>query len=118
MRVARAVVVLAALAAAGEARAHEVTHEVQRRGAVVAVRARHPGGGPLAGAWYQVVRPGAGDRVFREGRTDAQGWVEFVPDVPGRWRVRIADATGHGAVVKVDVAEVAPASARPASGSP
>jgi hypothetical protein len=92
------------------AAAHGVAQEIERRGPAYAVRARYDGGAPLAGAWYQVIAPGEPTRVLREGRTGADGWVEFVPDVPGRWRVRIVDASGHGRVVAVDVAEVAPAS--------
>jgi hypothetical protein len=95
--------------------AHGVSQEIERRGAAYAVRARYDGGAPLAGAFYQVIAPGEPRRIVREGRTDPQGWVELVPDVAGRWRVRIVDATGHGRVVTVDVAEVPPA-APPASG--
>ena len=40
---------------------------------------------------------------FWKGRTDRNGWVAFVPDAPGRWRVRVVDATGHGIVATVDV---------------
>jgi hypothetical protein len=109
---ARLTVALVALALAlpCAARAHGVSQQVERRGAAYAVRARYDGGAPLAGAFYQVMRPGKPEQVVREGRTDPQGWVEFVPDVPGRWRVRIADASGHGRVVTVEVAEVAPSS--------
>jgi hypothetical protein len=94
-----------------------VSQEINRRGRAVAVRALYQGGGPLAGATYQVLGPGDPPRVLATGRTDAQGWVEFVPDVAGRWRVRIVDATGHGRVVTVDVPSVVPAEplARPAA---
>lgn len=110
--------VLVALTLPLAARAHGVSQETERRGAAWAVRARYHGGEPLAGAVYQVIRPGNPERIVREGRTDAQGWVEFVPDVPGRWRVRIVDATGHGRVVTVDVAQGAPPSppVQPATG--
>lgn len=80
------------------------------------MRARYEGGKPLAGAAYQVLRPGRPERVQGEGRTDAQGWVEFVPDVPGAWRVRIVDASGHGRVVTVEVADAA--SSLPSASAP
>jgi hypothetical protein len=83
--------------------AHGVSQEVERRGEAYAVRARYQGGAPLAGATYQILPPGEGARVQEQGKTDPQGWVAFVPGVPGRWRVRILDATGHGRVVTVDV---------------
>jgi hypothetical protein len=107
---ALAALALAVLALPLAARAHGVTHETERRGAAYAARVRYRGGAPLAGAYYQVFRPGAPERLVREGRTGPEGWVEFVPDVPGRWRVRIVDASGHGGVVAVDVPEAAPAS--------
>jgi hypothetical protein len=109
---------LALLSLPFAAGAHGLSSETERRGGAWAVRVRYDGGAPLAGAVYQVVRPGAPERTAREGRTDAQGWVEFVPDVPGRWRVRIVDATGHGLVVSVDVPRepTGPPPARPAGG--
>jgi hypothetical protein len=101
---------LAALSLPLPARAHGVDQQTERRGAAYAARVRHRDGAPLAGAFYQVIRPGEPERIVREGRTGPDGWVEFLPDVPGRWRVRIVDATGHGAVVTVDVAAAPPAS--------
>jgi hypothetical protein len=119
MNAARLAAVLAAVALPSTSRAHEISHQVERRGAAFAVRARYDGGEPLAGATYQVLPPGVPDRIEREGRTDAEGWVEFVPDVPGGWRIRIVDASGHGLVAKVDVAEVGPQPATAAAqGSP
>ncbi len=116
----RLALALLALALPAVPRAHGVSGEVERRGSAFAVRARYHGGGPLAGAAYQVLRPGRPDRVQGEGRTDANGWVEFVPDVAGTWRVRIVDASGHGRVVTVEVAEVAlpPPSPAPAPAAP
>jgi nickel transport protein len=109
MHAARIIVAAAlALAVPTASRAHGVSQEVERRGPAYAVRVRYHGGDPLAGATYQVVRPGEPARVQARGKTDAQGWVEFVPDVPGRWRIRIVDATGHGRVVDVDVPNAAP----------
>ncbi len=90
-------------------RAHEVSSEVEQRGDARAVRVRYHGGKPLADAVYQVLRPGSPDTVAREGRTPSDGWIEFVPDVPGAWRVKIVDRTGHGRVVTVDVPARAPA---------
>ncbi len=108
-RTVLAALILSALAWPSSPRAHGISQQVERRGETFAVRVRYEGGKPLAGATYQVLRPGASETVAREGRTSADGWVEFVPDVAGTWRVRISDATGHGRVVAVEVAEVAPA---------
>jgi hypothetical protein len=114
--VLRALALAAAVSFPLAAAAHGVAQEIERRGPAYAVRARYEGGPPLAGAYYQVIAPGEPARIVREGRTGAEGWVEFVPDVPGRWRVRIVDASGHGRVVAVEVAEVAPAAAPPVRG--
>ncbi len=106
----------AALASAAPhpARAHGVAAEVERGGGAVAVRLRYHDGPPLAGARYVVQSPRGGDAPFAEGVTDRHGWVAFTPDVAGRWTVRIADASGHGKTVEVDVASVA----TPAAPSP
>lgn len=93
----------AALLAPGAASAHGVSVEVERRGGGVAARARWEGGGPLAGARYAIVSPADPGRAVEEGLTDAHGWVAFVPDAPGTWRVRIVDASGHGHLAEIEV---------------
>lgn len=102
----RAVALLAAaaaLAGAPPAAAHEVLHEVVR-GRAVAVRATYADGAPLAYVGYEVFSPADPRLPHQKGRTDRSGWLAFVPDTPGAWRVRIADETGHGldATVQVD----------------
>lgn len=93
----------ALLLAAAPAAAHEVLHTVERGGRAVAVHAFFTGGEPLAYCEVQVFSPADARLPYQKGRTDRNGWVAFVPDVPGRWQVRIADATGHGLVAEVDV---------------
>lgn len=85
------------------ARAHEVQHEVQR-GRAVAVHAWFPDGESLAYVQAEVFSPADGKIPYWKGRTDRNGWLAFVPDVPGKWRVRIIDSTGHGLDTQVDVA--------------
>ena len=102
-----AVVVLASSVAPRPARAHGVVAQVDRRDGSVAVRLRYHGGRPLADASYEVRSPRGGETPFAEGRTDPHGWVAFTPDVAGTWKVRIADASGHGRVVDVEVDSVA-----------
>ena len=96
------------------AAAHEVAAEVARDGAI-AVRARGHGGEGLAGAEVEVFSPADPATPSWKGRTDRRGWVAFVPDAPGRWRVRIVDATGHGIVTDVEVPAPGAAVAPPAS---
>ncbi len=101
----------AGVALPGAARGHGVVAEVQRSDGAVAVRVRYHDGPPLADATYEVRSPRGGDAPFAAGRTDRHGWVAFAPDAPGTWTVRIADATGHGKTVEVEVGPVATAAA-------
>jgi nickel transport protein len=91
-----------ALSLAMPVRAHEVLHEVKRDRAV-AVRAWFPDGESLAYVQAEVFSPADPAIPHWKGRTDRNGWLAFVPDVPGPWRVRIVDSTGHGLDATVDV---------------
>jgi nickel transport protein len=97
------------------AAAHEATAEVTRDRAV-AVQARAHGGDVLGNAAAEVFSPADPSIPFWKGRTDRNGWVAFVPDAPGRWRVRVVDPTGHGVVATVDVP--APGATGPGPASP
>lgn len=74
-----------------------------------------PDGESLAYVQAEVFSPGDPKIPYWKGRTDRNGWLAFVPDVPGTWRVRIVDATGHGLDTTVEVAS--PIAAGGASGS-
>jgi nickel transport protein len=93
----------ALLAAPGLARAHETLHEVRREGAV-AVRAYFADGEALAYAPYEVYAPTDPKVAWQKGRTDRDGWLAFVPQASGAWRVRVIDDTGHGLDLVVDAA--------------
>jgi nickel transport protein len=101
-RPAAALLAGVALSLAMPARAHEVLHEVKRDRAV-AVRAWFPDGESLAYVQAEVFSPADPAIPHWKGRTDRNGWLAFVPDVPGPWRVRIVDSTGHGLEATVDV---------------
>ena len=101
---ARAVLAaLGLLAVAPPVLAHEVLHEVQH-GRAVAVHVWIHDGEDLANAQAVVFSPADGSIPYWSGRTDRSGWLAFVPDVPGRWRVRIVDSTGHGLDTAIEVA--------------
>ncbi len=104
-----------ALMLAAPARAHEVLHEV-RMGQAVAVHAWFPDGESLAYDQAEVFSPRDNAIPYWKGRTDRNGWLAFVPDVPGTWRVRIVDSTGHGLDTTVDVPPV-PGAGDPAPGA-
>lgn len=95
---------------AAPALAHEVLHEVQR-GKAIAVRAYFADGEALAYAAYEVHSPADPRIPWQKGRTDRAGWLAFVPDVPGKWRVKVIDDTGHGLDVQVDAEAAAPPAA-------
>jgi nickel transport protein len=109
-RGALSVAVAALLAAPGLALAHETLHEV-RRGNAVSVRAYFADGESLAYRAYEVYSPADAKIPWQKGRTDRAGWLAFVPDVPGQWRVKVIDESGHGLDLLVDAAA-------PADGSP
>jgi nickel transport protein len=95
--------VLAICLMPGVASAHEVLHTVER-GKAIAVKAYYADGEVLAYTEYQVFSPADPKIPYQKGRTDRVGYLAFVPDAPGKWRVTIADATGHGLDVEVDAA--------------
>ncbi len=101
MRATHALAALAALLGATPMAAHEVLHSVER-GRAVAVRAYESDGDALGDARYEVYSPADAARPYQEGRTDRNGWLAFVPDRAGSWRVRVFGEAGHGLDVRVD----------------
>jgi len=121
VRRAGALAILALATIAPAARGHEVLHEIER-GRATAVRAFFADGEPLAYAAVEVYSPADPAVPHQKGRTDRNGWVAFVPDAPGAWRVKIVDGSGHGLELEVDVAPTSTATTdaprTPASLSP
>lgn len=106
----RAVLALALFGAAAPARAHEVLHAVER-GKAVAVKAYYADGEALAYTEYQLFSPADPKIPHQKGRTDLAGYLAFVPEPPGTWRVVITDASGHGLDVEVEAGGAPPAAA-------
>jgi len=96
------------------AQAHEVLHSIER-GRAIAVKAYFADGEALAYTEYQVFSPADRKIPYQKGRTDRAGYLAFVPEPPGKWRVVIADSTGHGLDVEVDAGGTAPAASAPVS---
>ncbi len=94
---------LALLALASPALAHEVLHEV-RPGAAVGVRVYESDDEAVAGAAFEVFSPREPGKAFAAGRTDPHGWLAFVPDAPGAWRVKVVEDDGHGIDTRIEVA--------------
>lgn len=102
----------AAMLTAADAAAHETLHEVVR-GKAVAVRAFFGDGEELAYAEYEVYSPRDPKIPHRKGRTDRAGYLSFVPDADGKWRVRVIERGGHGIDVEIDAAATASTTSAP-----
>lgn len=100
--------------AASSVSAHEVLHEVAR-GRGIAVRAFESDGDVLGDATCEIFSPGDRKTPFLNGRTDRNGWCAFVPDAPGKWRVRVIDETGHGLDLEVEADAPAAVASAPSS---
>jgi nickel transport protein len=112
--VRRCLPLVALLLATAPARAHEVLHAVER-GRAIAVKAYFADGEALAYTEYQVFSPADPKIPYQKGRTDRAGYLAFVPDPPGQWRVVITDSTGHGLDIEVDAAGPEPDKATPSA---
>ena len=87
---------------AARAYAHEVLHTVER-GRAIALKAFFADGEALAYVEYEVYSPADPRIPYQKGRTDRGGYLAFVPDKSGRWRVKVADASGHGLDLEIPV---------------
>jgi nickel transport protein len=102
LRTVCTVACVACLAIANAALAHEVLHSIERDRAVV-VKAFWPDGKVLADARYEVYSPTNPDIPHQTGRTDRRGYLAFVPDATGQWRVKLVDDSGHGFDTAIEV---------------
>jgi nickel transport protein len=105
------------LAVAAPAAGHETLHEL-RRGQAIAVKASFADGEVLAYTPFEVYSPADPKLPWMKGRTDRAGWLAFLPDQPGKWRVKVVESTGHGLDLEVDASPAAgEASGAPVAGS-
>jgi len=103
----RGVLLLLFVLSGGVAQAHEVLHTVER-GRAIAVKAYFADGETLGYAEYQIFSPADSKIPYQKGRTDRAGYLSFVPDTPGKWRIQVHDSTGHGLDLQVDTAAATP----------
>jgi nickel transport protein len=109
----RVALAAALLLAAVPAAAHETLHEIAR-GKAIAVKAFFVDGEVLAYTTYEVYSPADPRIPHQKGRTDRGGWLAFVPDAPGKWRVKVIDDTGHGLDLEIDASDAAAAAGQAA----
>lgn len=85
--------------------AHDLTHTVTKKEAVVITLA-YPDGMPFNYEPYTLYAPASDVVPFQKGITSQKGTVAFYPDTPGTWTLKAASADGHGAVITYDAAPV------------
>jgi nickel transport protein len=79
--------------AASEASAHTVNYEVQQAG--IAIKIFYSAQDPASYAEYEIFAPGE-EQPHQTGRTDRNGFVSFVPDRQGLWKVKVTGESAHG----------------------
>ena len=80
-------------AAAATADAHSINYQVEQKG--MAVRAFYADKDAAAYSQYELYGPGDKD-PHQTGRTDRNGYVGFVPDRPGTWKLQVWGESTHG----------------------
>ncbi|HEY3446523.1 MAG TPA: hypothetical protein VGK67_09160 [Myxococcales bacterium] len=93
---------------------HEVLPTVEQ-GRAWAMKIRYADGEALAYVPFEVYSPADPKIPYLKGRTDRSGYLAFVPDVPGPWRVKVIDDTGHGLDTTIEVGSAAAAAGPPAA---
>jgi nickel transport protein len=73
--------------------AHTINYDIQQKG--IAVRIFYAADDPASYSQYEVYGPGDSE-PHQTGRTDKNGFVAFVPDRPGIWKVKVLGESSHG----------------------
>jgi nickel transport protein len=73
--------------------AHTVNYAVQQKG--IAAKVFYTASDPASYSEYEIFGPG--DEIpHQTGRTDKNGFVTFVPDRPGTWKIKVLGESAHG----------------------
>jgi len=94
------------LLGAGDSYGHSLNYQVDQKG--IAVRAFYSEKDPASYSQYEIYGPGdREDLPHQTGRTDRNGFLSFVPDRAGTWKIKLWGESSHGfhgftAEVKVD----------------
>lgn len=81
------------LIAANTVQAHSINYQVEQRG--MAVRAYYSEKHLASYSQYELYGPGDKD-PYQTGRTDRKGYIGFVPDRPGVWKLQVWGESTHG----------------------
>ncbi len=85
------------------ASAHGLGYRLLKNDTTKVVEFRYSNGSALPYAEVEVWSPDDAEIEFQNGRTDKNGRFSFFPDVPGIWRVTIADGMGHAASAQCEI---------------
>jgi ABC-type Co2+ transport system permease subunit len=75
------------------ARAHSIHYDVQQK--AMGVRIYYSENDPAADSQYELYGPGD-KQPYQTGRTDKNGYIGFVPDRPGTWKLQVWGESSHG----------------------
>jgi nickel transport protein len=74
---------------------HSINYQVERQG--IALRAFYSAKDPASYSQYEIWGPGdREDLPHQTGRTDKNGFLAFVPDRAGTWKVKVWGESSHG----------------------
>ena len=85
--------VLLVMGIAVQAEAHSINYLAEQKG--MAIRTFYSENDPAAYSQYELYGPGDKE-PHQIGRTDKNGYVAFVPDRPGIWKLQIWGESSHG----------------------
>jgi nickel transport protein len=87
------IVFMVLLLGASIAQAHSINYQVEQKG--MAGRAYYSEKDAAAYSQYELYGPGDKD-PHQTGRTDKNGYIGFVPDRPGTWKLQVWGESTHG----------------------
>lgn len=99
MRLLKTLMLIGGLLLSFSSSAHDLQHQVADGKAVV-VHFFFMDNSPFSHENYEIYRLGEA-LPYQSGRTDAHGYVSFIPDSAGVWRLKAFSADGHGARVEM-----------------
>lgn len=86
-------VLLAMMLVTSTVQAHSINYQVEQKG--MAVRAYYSEKDAAAYSQFELYGPGDKD-PYQTGRTDKNGYIGFVPDRPGTWKLQVWGESTHG----------------------
>jgi nickel transport protein len=86
-------IIPAVLAMPPDALAHAINYRLENKG--ISARVFFTGDDPMRYATYEIFGPGD-TIVFQNGRTSRNGVVSFLPDRPGKWKIKVSGLEAQG----------------------